>query len=53
MYKELEIQDYGTLLSCERDAAQIAGFNPKIRFTRTQTIMSGAPYCDFRYELTA
>ena len=51
MYKELEIQNYGTLLSCERDAAQIAGFNPKIKFTRTQTIMSGASYCDFRYEL--
>ncbi len=51
MYKELGVQDYGALLSCGRDAALIVGFNPKIKFTRTQTIMSGAPYCDFRYEL--
>ncbi len=51
MYKELGVQDYGALLSCGRDAALIVGFNPKIKFTRTQTIMTGAPYCDFRYEL--
>lgn len=53
MYKELGIRDYGALLSCGRDAALIIGFNPRIRFTRTQTIMSGAPYCDFRYEMMA
>ncbi len=53
MYKELGVQEYGALLSCGRDAALIVGFNPKIRFTRTQTIMSGASYCDFRYELMA
>ena len=53
MYKELGVQDYGALLSCGRDAALIVGFNPKIKFTRTQTIMSGAPYCDFRYDLEA
>ncbi len=53
MYKELGVQDYGALLSCGRDAALIVGFNPKIKFTRTQTIMNGAPYCDFRYQLMA
>jgi hypothetical protein len=53
MYKELGVQEYGALLSCGRDAALIVGFNPKIKFTRTQTIMSGAPYCDFGYELMA
>ena len=53
MYKELGVQDYGALLSCGRDAALIVGFNPKIKFTRTQTIMNGAPYCDFRYDLIA
>jgi len=51
MYKELGVLEYGALLSCGRDAALIVGFNPKIKFTRTQTIMSGAPYCDFRYDL--
>jgi len=43
MYKELGVQEYGALLSCGRDAALIAGFNPQIRFTRAQTIMTGAP----------
>jgi L-2-amino-thiazoline-4-carboxylic acid hydrolase len=51
MYKELGVQEYGALLSCGRDAALIVGFNPQIRFTRAQTIMSGAPFCDFRYDL--
>lgn len=53
MYKELGVQEYGALLSCGRDAALIVGCNPKIRFTRTQTIMMGAAHCDFRYELEA
>jgi hypothetical protein len=51
MYKELGIPELGNLLSCGRDKALIEGFNPQIKFTRTQTIMEGANYCDFRYEL--
>ncbi|MBU1209318.1 MAG: L-2-amino-thiazoline-4-carboxylic acid hydrolase [Proteobacteria bacterium] len=51
MYKELGIPEFGHLLSCSRDAALIAGMNPNIKFTRTQTIMQGAPFCDFCYEL--
>lgn len=51
MYRELGIADLGFLLSCNRDGALIEGFNPKIKFTRTQTIMQGAPFCDFRYEM--
>jgi len=51
MYKELSIPEFGALLSCSRDGAMIVGFNPKVRFTRTQTIMEGAGFCDFRYEL--
>ncbi len=51
MYKELGMSEFGYLLSCGRDAALMAGFNPQIKLTRTQTIMDGAPYCDFRYEL--
>ena len=27
------------------------GFNPNIKFERTQTIMQGAEYCDFRLSL--
>jgi len=51
MYEDLGIRDLGSLFSCNRDGALIQGFNPKINFTRTQTIMQGAPFCDFRYEL--
>jgi len=51
MYRELGIPEFGTLLSCSRDKALIEGINPKIKFTRTQTIMEGGDYCDFRYEM--
>jgi hypothetical protein len=51
MYNELGIADLGVLLSCSRDKALIEGFNSKIRFRRTQTIMEGADHCDFYYEL--
>ena len=51
MYQELGIRDLGFLFSCNRDGALIQGFNPGIKFTRTQTIMQGAPFCDFRHEM--
>jgi L-2-amino-thiazoline-4-carboxylic acid hydrolase len=49
MYRALGIPELGAVLSCHRDAALIEGFNPDITLTRTQTIMQGAPCCDFRY----
>ncbi|MEZ5287312.1 MAG: L-2-amino-thiazoline-4-carboxylic acid hydrolase [Vicinamibacterales bacterium] len=49
MYRALGIPELGAVLSCNRDAALIDGFNPSVRFTRSQTIMQGAPCCDFRY----
>jgi hypothetical protein len=51
MYRALGIPELGKLLSCNRDASLIEGFNPDIRLTRTQTIMEGAAFCDFRYEI--
>lgn len=51
MYAELGLADLGFTLSCNRDAALVSGFNPAIRLERSQTIMEGAPYCDFRYTL--
>ena len=51
MYQRLGIPELGSLLSCNRDFALIEGYNPDIRLTRTQTIMEGAPTCDFCYEL--
>lgn len=49
MYRRLGIPELGVLLSCDRDAAMIAGFNSEIQLTRTQTLMEGATHCDFRY----
>ncbi len=49
MYQALGITDMGATLSCNRDFALIEGFNPKARLLRTQTLMEGAEYCDFRY----
>jgi hypothetical protein len=49
MYRKLGLAELGSSLSCLRDFALIEGFNPKIELTRTQTIMQGAEYCDFRF----
>lgn len=51
MYRALGLGDLGASLSCQRDFALAQGFNPSIELTRTQTIMGGAPYCDFRFRL--
>ena len=52
LYNSLGIGDLGTIFSCARDFALIEGFNPDVSLTRTQTIMEGAPFCDFRYRLS-
>jgi predicted ArsR family transcriptional regulator len=49
MYREMGLADLGPILSCERDGSLCHGFSPEIALTRTQTIMQGAPFCDFRY----
>jgi hypothetical protein len=49
LYTALGIPELGAVLSCNRDAALITGFNAEIELTRTQTIMEGAPCCNFRY----
>jgi len=51
LYEKLGISDLGTTLSCARDFALIRGFNKDLTLRRNQTIMEGAPYCDFRYKL--
>ncbi|MCC9078104.1 L-2-amino-thiazoline-4-carboxylic acid hydrolase [Litorilinea aerophila] len=51
LYRALGIPELGAVLSCNRDYALIQGFNPDVELTRTQTIMEGAPCCDFRYRL--
>jgi hypothetical protein len=53
MYRALGIPELGAVLSCGRDFALGEGFNRDLVLTRTQTIMDGAPHCDFRYQLTS
>ena len=51
LYQRLGITELGAILSCGRDGAMIAGFNPAIEFERSQTLLAGASYCNFRYTL--
>lgn len=51
MYRALGLADLGGSLSCQRDFALAQGFNPEMQLERTQTIMEGAPFCDFRFRL--
>jgi predicted ArsR family transcriptional regulator len=53
LYRALGLEELGAILSCNRDAALIEGFNQNIQLTRTQTIMQGAAFCDFRYKRSA
>ena len=48
-YREMGLGNIGHLLSCNRDFVFPTGYNPDIELERTQTIMQGAPCCDFRY----
>lgn len=49
LYRALGLADLGGSLSCRRDFALVEGFNPGIVLERTQTLMEGAAYCDFRF----
>ena len=49
MYHEMGLGDLGALLSCNRDGAFCEGYDARLELSRTQTIMSGASHCNFRY----
>jgi hypothetical protein len=49
MYERLGARDLGSLLSCGRDFTLSEGYSSDLELTRTQTIMEGAAFCDFRY----
>jgi hypothetical protein len=49
MYREMGLGEIGHLLSCQRDATFCGGYDARIKLKRTQTIMQGAPHCDFDY----
>lgn len=51
MYRDMGLEDLGHVLSCNRDARLIEGFNPHVRFERQQTLMQGGDCCDFHYRM--
>lgn len=50
-YRAMGISHLGAALSCNRDGTFCEGYDPRLKLTRTQTIMGGATHCDFRYRL--
>ena len=50
-FRALGEPELGAVLLCEADdhMAEVGG--PEVEFTRTQTIMKGAEYRDFRYRM--
>jgi hypothetical protein len=51
MYHEMGLGAIGHLLSCNRDAEFINGYDNRVELTRTTTIMQGGRCCDFRYRV--
>lgn len=49
MYRDMGLGEIGHLLSCQRDGTFCEGYDPKLKFARTQTLMQGASHCDFHY----
>lgn len=50
-YKKLGVPELGFLLICGADLGMAEGYGAGVQLTRTQTIMQGASYCDFRYTI--
>jgi predicted ArsR family transcriptional regulator len=49
LYRSLGIEELGSILSCDRDATFIEGFNGEITLERKHTILQGSSACDFRF----
>jgi len=52
-YKQLGHPEIGYHIHCKRDFAMVGGFNSELELSRDQTIMQGAPCCDFRFRKAA
>ena len=50
-FRQLGEPELGAILLCEVDVDIEAVGNPEVKMTRTQTIMKGADYCDFRFRM--
>jgi hypothetical protein len=49
MYRDMGLGEIGHLLSCQRDGTFCEGYDKRINFKRSQTMMQGASHCDFEY----
>jgi hypothetical protein len=50
-FRQLGEPELGAVLLCDVDVDIEAVGGAEVKMTRTQTIMKGAKYCDFRYQL--
>ena len=50
-FRQLGEPELGAVLLCEGDDHIVEVGSPEVSLTRTQTIMKGAAYCDFRYRM--
>jgi hypothetical protein len=50
-FRALGEPELGAVLLCEGDNHMVEVGSPEVELTRTQTIMKGAKYCDFRYRM--
>ena len=48
-FREANASDIGYAVNCYSDFGFAEGFNPKIRLTRTKTLMQGDDCCHFRW----
>ena len=51
-YRELGLDELGVAFSCCRDEPFARGLDPHLRLDRSQTLMEGHDFCDFRYIFT-
>ncbi len=51
-YRSIGHSELGLLFQCSEDPHIVAGYNPKMKFKRTKTLMAGDEMCDHYYELT-
>ena len=52
-FRQIGEPELGVVLCCEDDFHCTEVGWPEVELTRTQTIMEGAPYCDFRWRIKA
>ena len=50
-FRSIGEPEIGGLITCSADFAIQAALRPDWEFRRTQTLMNGAPHCDFRWRL--